>query len=85
MKKIILLMAGKDAPPPPDSTSMDCSPAVGPVAVLLSDPQSKTTRLVASDRVFASASFESITIPIQSILTKKKGINCPPPFIGNEV
>jgi len=83
-EKIILLMAGKDCPPPPDSDSLECGPCVGPVAVLLGDPAAKTARLVASDRVFASASQESTTIPIQSLLSKKKGINCPAPFIGNE-
>jgi hypothetical protein len=71
-EKIILLMAGKDCPPPPGSNSPECSPCVGPVAVLLG------SRLVASDRVFASASLESETIPIFSLMSKKKGINCPP-------
>ena len=82
--KIILLMAGKDCPPPPDSESLECGPCVGPVAVLLGDPKTKTARLVASDRVFASASLESETIPITSLLIKNKGVNCPPPYIGNE-
>jgi hypothetical protein len=82
--KIILLMAGKDCPPPPDSESLECGPCVGPVAVLLGDPKTRTTRLVASDRVFASASLESETIPISALLFKNKGINCPPPFIGGE-
>lgn len=66
--KIILLMAGKDCPPPPEGE--ECSPCIGPVAVLLGN------RLVASDRVFASASLESETIPITALLSKNKGINC---------
>lgn len=76
--RIILLMAGKDCPPPPDSESKECSPCIGPVAVLLGN------RLVASDRVYASASQESETITFLALMNKKKGINCPPPFIGNE-
>ena len=75
--KIILLMAGKDCPPPPDQE--ECVPCIGPIAVLLSDPITKKTRLVASDRVFASASLESQTIPLQSMFSKKPGVNCPPP------
>jgi hypothetical protein len=69
-KKIILLMAGRDCPPPPDSANQDCSPCVGPVVVLLGN------RLVASDRVFASASRKSITVPISSLFDKKPGENC---------
>lgn len=79
-EKIILLMAGKDCPPPPDSESLECVPCVGPVAVLLGN------RLVASDRVFASASLESQGIPITSLspFAKGGGVNCPPPYIGGE-
>ena len=79
-EKIILLMAGKDCPPPPDSDSLECGPCVGPVAVLLGN------RLVASDRVFASASLESQSVPITSLspFAKEGGVNCPPPYIGNE-
>lgn len=79
-EKIILLMAGKDCPPPPDSESLECGPCVGPVAVLLGN------RLVASDRVFASASLESQSVPITSLspFAKEGGVNCPPPYIGNE-
>lgn len=87
-EKIILLMAGKDCPPAPDEDGVqrnfECGPCVGPVAVLLGDPETRSARLVASDRVFASASLESETIPITALLSKAKGINCPPPFIGNE-
>jgi hypothetical protein len=78
--KMILLLAGKDCPPPEDSESTECGPCLGPVAVLLSDPATKKTRLVASDRVFASASLESQTIPLASLFTKKPGVNCPPPY-----
>lgn len=77
-EKIILLMAGKDCPPAPDSESQECAPCVGPVAVLLGN------RLVASDRVFASASLESETIPIMALMGKGKGVNCPPPYVGSE-
>lgn len=85
-EKIILLMAGKDCPPPPDSDSLECGPCIGPVAVLLGDPETKTARLVASDRVFASASLESQSIPIFTLspFAKGQGVNCPPPHISNE-
>ncbi|NBT57205.1 hypothetical protein EBT16_00315 [bacterium] len=76
--KIILLMAGKDCPPPPGGT--ECGPCVGPVAVLLGDPKSKVGRLVASDRVFASASQEAPCISIFNLspYTKCGGVNCEP-------
>jgi len=76
--KIILLMAGKDCPPPPDSPTGECGPCVGPVAVLLGDPKTKTGRLVASDRVFASASQEAPCISIFNLnpFTKCGGVNC---------
>ena len=86
--KIILLMAGKDCPPGPDADGVqrnfDCIPCIGPVAVLLGDPETKTARLVASDRVFASASLESQSIPIFTLspFAKGEGVNCPPPFKG---
>jgi hypothetical protein len=88
--KIILLMAGKDCPPPPDEDGVqrnfECGPCVGPVVVLLGDPETKTGRLVASDRVFASASLEAPCVSLfnMSPFTKCGGINCPPPFIGNK-
>jgi hypothetical protein len=87
--KIILLMAGKDCPPPPDEDGVqrdfECKPCVGPVAVLLGDPETKTARLAASDRVYASASLESPTVSMfhLSPWAKGGGINCPPPFTGN--
>jgi hypothetical protein len=76
--KIILLMAGKDCPPPPDSTTGECTPCVGPVAVLISDPKKKTGRLVASDRVFASASLEAPAISLFNLspFVKSGGVNC---------
>ena len=78
--KIILLMAGKDCPPPPDSPNQECGPCVGPVAVLLGDPKTNIGRLVASDRVFASASQEAPCISIFNLnpFTKCGGINCQP-------
>jgi len=82
--KFIFLLAGKDCPPPPDSESLECMPCVGPVVVYLSDPVTKTGRLVKSDRVFASASLEAPCVTIQDILLSKcNGKNCPPPYIGN--
>ena len=83
--KIILLMAGKDCPPPPDSESMECGPCVGPVVVLIGDPTTKTAKLVASDRVFASASLEAPCISMMQLspFVKCGGKNCPPPYIGN--
>lgn len=76
--KIILLMAGKDCPPPPDSPTGECGPCVGPVAVLLGDPKTNTGRLVASDRVFASASQEAPCVSIFNLspFTKCGGVNC---------
>lgn len=77
--KIILLMAGKDCPPPPGSE--ECGPCVGPVAVLIGDPVQKSARLVASDRVFASASLEAQCLSIFNLLPFTKcggGVNCPP-------
>ena len=88
--KIILLMAGKDCPPPPDEDGVqrnfECGPCVGRVAVLVGDPESKTSRLLASDRVFASASLEAQCVSITDLSpwAKGGGINCPPPFIGNK-
>lgn len=78
--KIILLMAGKDCPPPPDSPNQECGPCVGPVAVLLGDPKTNIGRLVASDRVFASASQEAPCISMFNLApyTKCGGINCQP-------
>jgi hypothetical protein len=74
--KLILLMAGKDCPPPPGET--ECGPCIGPVAVLLSDPNTKSARLVASDRVFASASLESPVISMFTLspFVKSSGVNC---------
>ena len=88
--KIILLLAGKDCPPPPDEDGVqrnfECGPCVGRVAVLVGDPETRTARLVASDRVFASASLEAPCIT-QFMLSPNPeaciGENCPPPFIGN--
>lgn len=84
--KIILLMAGKDCPPPPDADTMECGPCIGQVAVLMGDPETKQARLVASDRVFASASLEAPCISMfhLSPYAKCGGINCPPPYIGNK-
>lgn len=84
--KIILLMAGKDCPPPPDSETMECGPCIGQVAVLIGDPETKTGRLVASDRVFASASLEAPCISMFNLspYTKCGGVNCPPPYVGNK-
>lgn len=48
--KLILLMAGKDCPPPEGSDQEECGPCIGPVAVLVNGT------LRASDRVYASAS-----------------------------
>lgn len=83
--KFILLLAGKDCPPPPDSESLECMPCVGPVVVWLSDPVTKSGRLVKSDRVYASASLEAPCVSIKDILFAKcdGGENCPPPYIGN--
>jgi hypothetical protein len=81
--KFILLMAGKDCPPPPESESMKCVPCVGQVAVLLTDPITKRSKLVASDRVFASASLEAQPISILMLMDKSIGVNCPPPYEGN--
>lgn len=53
--KLILLLAGKDCPPPPDGE--ECMPCVGPVAVLIPTP--KGPQLKASDRVYASASLQA--------------------------
>ena len=84
--KIILLLAGKDCPPPPDSETMECGPCVGRVAVLVGDPETGAARLVASDRVFASASLEApcITQFMLGPNARCGGENCPPPYIGNE-
>jgi hypothetical protein len=84
--KVILLLAGKDCPPPPDSETMECGPCVGQVAVLVGDPETGQARLVASDRVFASASLEApcITQFMLSPNARCGGQNCPPPYIGNE-
>ena len=88
--RMILLMAGKDCPPPPDADGVQrnfqCNPCIGSVVVLVSDPVKKTTRLVASDRVFASASLESrcITFFDLAIQAKCGSTNCPPPFISNK-
>lgn len=83
--KAIFLLAGKDCPPPPDSESSDCGPCIGRVAVLVGDPETKTARLVASDRVFASASLEAPCISQFSLSPNAKcgGENCPAPYIGN--
>jgi hypothetical protein len=84
--KVILLLAGKDCPPPPDSETMECGPCVGRVAVLVGDPETGQARLVASDRVFASASLEApcITQFMLGPNARCGGENCPPPYIGNE-
>jgi hypothetical protein len=84
--KVILLLAGKDCPPPPDSETMECGPCVGQVAVLVGDPETGRAKLVASDRVFASASLEApcITQFMLSPSPQCGGQNCPPPYIGNE-
>lgn len=86
--KIILLLAGKDCPPPPDEDGVqrnfECGPCVGRVAVLVGDPVTGA-KLVASDRVFASASLEApcITQFMLSPQVDCGGQNCPPPYIGN--
>lgn len=84
--KVILLLAGKDCPPPPDSESKECGPCVGRVAVLMSDPTTGRAKLVASDRVFASASLEApcITQFMLNSTPDCAGQNCPPPYIGND-
>ncbi len=84
--KVILLLAGKDCPPPPDSETQECGPCVGQVAVLVGDPETGRAKLVASDRVFASASLEApcITQFMLNSSTQCGGQNCPPPYIGNE-
>lgn len=84
--KMILLMAGKDCPPPEDSESMECGPCLGSVAVLTVDPKTGTSRLVASDRVFASASLEARCITQFDLAPNARcgGENCPPPYKGNE-
>jgi hypothetical protein len=73
---MILLLAGKDCPPPPDSE--DCGPCVGRVAVLMNG------KLVASDRVFASASLEAPCITQLNLRPRPDcgGRNCPPPAKG---
>ena len=87
--KMILLMAGKDCPPPPDEDGVqrnfECGPCIGSVAVLVGDPETGVARLVASDRVFASASMEArcITQFDLSPYAACGGENCPAPFIGN--
>lgn len=72
--RIILLMAGKDCPPGEGGT--ECGPCVFPVAVLQSGKNG--ARLVASDRVFASASLESSCVSIFNLLpfTNCEGKNC---------
>jgi hypothetical protein len=50
---------------------------------LLTDPETKRSKLVASDRVFASASLEAQPISILMMMDKSIGVNCPPPYIGN--
>lgn len=88
--RIILLMAGKDCPPPPDEDGVqrnfECGPCIGRVAVLMGDPESGFSKLVASDRVFASASQEAPCISHFHLgfTSKCIGTNCPPPFIGNK-
>jgi len=57
--KMILLLAGKDCPPPPDSETKDCGPCLGSVVCLVADPKTGGSKLVASDRIFASASLEA--------------------------
>lgn len=83
--KIILLMAGKDCPPPPDSDTMECGPCIGRVAVLMGDPETGMSKLVASDRVFASASLEARCITQFDLAPDANcgGQNCPPPYHGN--
>jgi hypothetical protein len=81
--KMILLMAGKDCPPPPEAE--ECGPCLGSVAILVSDPKTGFSKLVASDRVYASASLESRCIT-QFDLSPNASCgspNCPPPGKGN--
>jgi hypothetical protein len=68
--KLILLMAGKDCPPPPDGGE-ECSPCIGPVAVLI--PTEKGPQLKASDRVFASS---STTAPCISLFMLSPFVKC---------
>jgi hypothetical protein len=74
--KFILLLAGKDCPPPPDGE--ECMPCIGPVAVLVGG------KLKASDRVYASASEEAPCVNIVNLapFVKCNGKNCPPPGRG---
>lgn len=74
--KLILLMAGKDCPPPPEVEQIDfnCNPCVGPVCVLING------KARWSDRVFASASFPSqIASIFQFQPFVKKPDPCPKP------
>ena len=81
--KFILLMAGKDCPPPPEFE--ECGPCIGSVAILMQDPETGASKLVASDRVYASASLESRCITQFDLSPQAdcRGQNCPPPFKGN--
>lgn len=53
--KFIFLLAGKDCPP---QSGIECGPCVGPV-LILRPGEDGTSRVVASDRVFGSASPEA--------------------------
>lgn len=67
-EQIILLMAGKDCK---DPNNPECGPCVWPVVVLQSLPGENGTgisRLVASDRVFASASLKAPCCHIYQLL-----------------
>ena len=66
--KYIFLLAGKDCPP---EQGIECGPCVGPVLVLL--PSEDGARVVASDRVFASASPEAPCVSLFSFMGKCGG------------
>jgi hypothetical protein len=68
----ILLMAGKDCPPPDGSDQEECGPCIGPVAVLING------KLRASDRVFASASTQAPCVSMFQ-LTPFAKCDDPPP------
>lgn len=67
--RLILLMAGKDCPPPPGGE--ECGPCIGPVAVLV--PTEKGAQLKASDRVYASS---STTAPCISLFMLSPFVKC---------
>ena len=68
--KLILLMAGKDCPPPPDSEDGECGPCIGPVAVLVGG------KLRASNRLYGSSGMDAQCI---SIFQLSPFVKCPDP------